>query len=97
MYYVKNLPGVRVGNSCQRISFQIEYLDKIVGVEIEALQNIRKSVFLYGYWERVYSRTFICDHLSEATTPHKRLPIQNTPIFPVKALELEPLVNDHLP
>ena len=63
MYYVKNSPGVRVGN-CRRISFQLEYLDKIVGVEIKALQNIRRSVFFYGYWERVHSRTSKFDHLS---------------------------------
>ena len=31
-----------------------------------------------------------------ATTSHKQPPVQNTTIFPVKALELEPLVNDHL-
>ena len=31
-----------------------------------------------------------------ATTSHKRPPIQNTKVFPVKALQLEPLVNDHL-
>ena len=30
-----------------------------------------------------------------ATTSRKRLPIQNTKIFPAKALQLEPLVNDH--
>ena len=32
-----------------------------------------------------------------ATTSHKRPPIQNTKLFPVKALQLEPLVNDHPP
>ena len=64
MHYVKNSPGVRVGKSCPRISFQIDYLDGIVGVEIKALQNIRKSVFFSGYWERVHSRTSKCDHLS---------------------------------
>ena len=42
------------------------------------------------------SRTSMCDQLSLATTSHKRPPIQNTKIFPVKALQLEPLVNDHL-
>ena len=31
-----------------------------------------------------------------AATSHKRPPIQNTKIFPVKALQLEPLENDHL-
>ena len=31
-----------------------------------------------------------------ATTSRKRPPIQNTKIFPAKALQLEPLVNDHL-
>ena len=31
-----------------------------------------------------------------ATTSHKRPPIQNTKTFPVKALQLEPLVNNHL-
>ena len=31
-----------------------------------------------------------------ATTSHKRTPIQKTKILPVKALQLEPLVNDHL-
>ena len=36
------------------------------------------------------------NHLSEATTSHKRPPIQNTKILSVKALQLEPLVNDHL-
>ena len=36
------------------------------------------------------------DHLSSATISHKRQPIQNTKTFPVKALKLEPLVNDHL-
>ena len=30
-----------------------------------------------------------------ATTSRKRLPFQNTKIFPVKSLQLEPLVNDH--
>ena len=39
----------------------------------------------------------MCDHLSQATTTHKRPPIQNTKILPVKALQLERLVNDHLP
>ena len=42
------------------------------------------------------SRTSMCDHFSYATTSHKRPPIRNTAIFPVKALQLEPLVNDHL-
>ena len=31
-----------------------------------------------------------------ATAAHKQPPIQNTKIFPVKALQLEPLANDHL-
>ena len=31
-----------------------------------------------------------------AATAQKRPPIQNTKHFPVKALQLEPLVNDHL-
>ena len=34
---------------------------------------------------------------SQATTTYQRPPIQNTKIFPVKALQLERLVNDHLP
>ena len=37
-----------------------------------------------------YSRTSMCDHLSRATTSHKRPPFQNTQIFPVKVLKLEP-------
>ena len=41
------------------------------------------------------SRTSMCDRLSRATTPSKRLLIQNTKVK-VKALTLEPLVNDHL-
>ena len=35
-------------------------------------------------------------HLLYATTSHKRPPIQNTKIFPVKALQLEPLLNNHV-
>ena len=31
----------------------------------------------------------------EATISHKRPLIQNTKFFPVKALQLEPLENDH--
>ena len=42
-----------------------------------------------------HNRTSMCDHLSRATTPSKRLLIQNTKVK-VKALKLEPLVNDHL-
>ena len=38
----------------------------------------------------------MCNHLSFETTIHKRPPIQNTKLFPVKALQLEPLVKDHL-
>ena len=36
------------------------------------------------------------DQLSLATTSHKRPTIENTKIFPVKALQLEPPVNDLL-
>ena len=35
-------------------------------------------------------------HLLYATTSHKRPAIQNTKIFPVKALQLEPLLNNHV-
>ena len=41
----------------------------------------------------------MCDQISYATTPDKRPPIRSTKIFPVKALQLEPLppfVSDHL-
>ena len=38
----------------------------------------------------------MCNYLSFETTFHKQLPIRNTKIFPVKALQLEPLVKDHL-
>ena len=38
----------------------------------------------------------MCDHLSYATTSHKRPPIQSTKIFPVKALQLEPLEKENL-
>ena len=30
------------------------------------------------------------------TTSHKRPPVQNTEIFPLKSLQSEPLVNEHL-
>ena len=36
------------------------------------------------------------DEPPRATTSRKGPPIQNTKTFPVKALQLEPLVNDHL-
>ena len=36
------------------------------------------------------------DHLLQATTSHKRRPIQNPQTFPVKALQMEPQANDHL-
>ena len=38
----------------------------------------------------------MCDYLSYATTSHKRPPVQKTKTFPVKELQFEPLVNDHL-
>ena len=38
----------------------------------------------------------MCDYLSKETTSHKRPPIQNTRTFPVKDLQFESLVNDHL-
>ena len=37
-----------------------------------------------------------CVTTSHKTTSHKQLPVQNTTIFPVEALQLEPLVKDHL-
>ena len=37
-----------------------------------------------------------CATTPHKTTSHKRPPVQNTTIFPVKALQLESLVNDHL-
>ena len=33
-----------------------------------------------------YSTAYICDHLSLVSTSNKQPPIQNTKIFPVKAL-----------
>ena len=37
----------------------------------------------------------MCGYPSYATISHKRPLVQNTKIFPVKALQLEPLENDH--
>ena len=42
MHYVKNSSGVRVGKSCRRISFHIDYLDEIVGVEIKAFAEYQE-------------------------------------------------------
>ena len=36
------------------------------------------------------------DHLSEGTSSNKRADIWNPQIFPVKSLQTEPLVNNHL-
>ena len=37
-----------------------------------------------------------CATTFHKTTSHKQSPVQNTKIFPVEALPLEPLVKDHL-
>ena len=50
-----------------------------------------KKILRFAHAKYHYSRTVVLNHLPKATAH-----IQNTKLFPVKVLQLEPLVNYHL-
>ena len=65
---------------------------------VEIFENVGLNLCrpLVYEWTGTKTEVFEYSRTSMSTTSHKRPPIQNTKIFPVKSLQLEPLVNDHL-